>query len=151
MLKATETANNNKSNDEAGSAPKEAKSVRRGRPPKNKTVKRKRGRPKGSTTKNRSTNRDQEVKIALREQIKQMRAEMRSTKVEFKEAIKSEKQLVKEARKELRDALRREQALISLFERKDQAIATYANRWTAEHIQKIQSPPKRRRRRKKVA
>ncbi len=151
MLKATETAVKNKTDNEAVSETKAVKTTRRGRPPIKKSSSRKRGRPKGSTSKNKTTNRDREVKIALREKIKLMRAEMKSTKLKFREAIKNEKELVKQTRKELKEALKREQDLLKLFDLKDKVVATFANRWTAEQITKIQSPTKRRRRRKKTS
>jgi len=130
---------------------KTSRVVRRGRPPLSKIKSRRRGRPKGSKNKKISSGSDRDIKQTLREKIKGMRAEMISSRREFREAIKEQKELAKATQRELKEALRREQALIKLFEKKAEAVSHYADRWTAEQIEKIQTPTKRRRRRRKAA
>lgn len=125
--------------------------VRRGRPPLNKTKDRRRGRPKGSKTKKTSAGNDRDIKHTLREKIRDMKAEMISSRREFREAMKEQKELAKAAQRELKEALRREQALIKLFEKKAKVVSHYADQWTAAQIEKIQTPTKRRRRRRKAA
>ena len=80
-----------------------------------------------------------------------MRFEIRATKSELRTAIKQQKEIVQATQRELKEALKREQALIKLFDLKEKAVSNYAERWTAQHIAKIQSSQKSRRRKKKAA
>jgi hypothetical protein len=144
--------NNTEDDITLNDTPKE-KIVRRIRPALKKKVRR-RGRPKGSKNKNKaviSDDKDKDIKRKLRNKIKEMQAEIRTSKVEFREALKKEREMVRETQQELNNALKREKALIKLFELKEEALSNYGERWTKMQIEKIQTPPKRRRRRKIAA
>ena len=112
--------------------------VRRGRPPGKRTalikpmVKRGRGRPKSPEVQKRRAEMARALKLKLRTQIREARAQVKGVKSELKAVLKREKKLMK------------------LFAGQGVAIGQYMERWQARQLKKLSKLGVRRRRRTQI-
>jgi hypothetical protein len=101
------------------------KAARRGRPPGKKTtlikkpVKRGRGRPKSPEVQKRRAEQARALKLKLRTQIREAKAQIKGVKSELKGALKREKKLVK------------------LFASQGVAIGMHMQRWQVRQLKKL--------------
>ena len=104
---------------------KPAKVARRGRPPGSrnavtvKVVKRGRGRPRSPAVQQRRAEQARALKLKLRTQIREAKAQVKVVKSELKAALKREKKLVK------------------LFTGQGEAMSVYMQRWQTRQMKKL--------------